>query len=69
MKNENEKASNFQKFHLNKVLPVKGSRNSNKSLTPERVRSEKANNNSSLYDVSIKGGSIHEKFQGSKNYG
>jgi hypothetical protein len=50
------------------VLPVKASKNSNKSMTPEKVRSEKANN-SSLYDVSIKGGSVLDKVQSSKNYG
>ena len=67
-RSENEKFSNFQKFHLNKVIPVKVAKQSNKSMTPEKMKSEKANN-SSLYDVSLKAGSVIDKKGGSKAYG
>jgi hypothetical protein len=56
---DNENFSNFQKIHMNKVIPLKAPVRSNKSLTPEKMKSEKANN-SSLYDNSIKAGSIKD---------
>lgn len=65
---EADNFSNFQKSHLNKVFPVKKQPKSNKSMTPEKVRSEKAND-SSLYDHSIKGGSVKEKLSSVKNFG
>ena len=60
----NDSYSGFQKLKNNKITPVKISK---KSLTPDKGRSEK--NNSSLYDVSIKGGSILDKNHSHKNYG
>lgn len=62
---KNDKFSNFQKLKKNKITPVKMS---NKSLTPEKGRSEQKNQ-SSLYDVSVKGGSILDKNYSQNHYG
>ena len=69
-----DKLSKFKKRTLNKIMPAKySSYSSNKSISPEKskidkMRSDKPNN-SSLYDTSIKAGSVLDKFQSQKNYG
>lgn len=68
LRGEAEKESKFKRIHMNKIVPARASQQSNKSVSPEKVRSEKANN-SSLYDVSIKNGSVLDKLGTHKQYG
>lgn len=67
-KKDNDKFTNFQKFQKNKVTPLRNRRKSDKNFSPEEAKLEKKNN-SSLYDVSMKGGSVLDKMQSNKHYG
>lgn len=73
LRGEAEKESKFKRIHMNKIVPARPSQQSNKSVSPEKVRSDKVRsekaNNSSLYDVSIKNGSVLDKLGTHKQYG
>lgn len=73
LRGESDKESKFKKIHMNKIMPARPSQHSNKSMSPEKSRSEKVRsekaNNSSLYDISIKNGSVVDKLQSHKQYG